>query len=151
MKSSGAYIKCESTVPFAEGDLISIVATPTSTSTDGVSLRLTNNYQDEAVAVIKANGKSTQQTLKDTIEAGSKLIGKNFFYVFTTNGTKPRSHYYESITVTSAFPANNTVTLKDMEYATYSNPTYSVDFTDSSVRRISLSRALTTTALLSAK
>lgn len=136
MKSTDAYIKCESTVPFAVGDTISIVATPNSASStdNGVTIRLTNSKSDESVAGLSTNKKTTKQMLKHIIQSESKLIGKNYFYVFLTSAGN-KTHYYESITVTSAFPGNKTVTLNEnMEYATYSNPTYSVDFTDSGAK-----------------
>ena len=126
MKKSGAYIKVQCNETFAEGDLISIVATTRSTSTNGVSLRLTSDYTDDVVAVIKANGKQTKQTLKYEIDAGSKLIGKDYFYVFLTDAS--RQHWYESITVTSASTASgiNSVEAVSVEAENTSSEVYSL-------------------------
>ena len=139
MKKNDCYIKVESTVPFAEGDTISIVATPKSTSStdNGVTIRLTNETNADTVAVLSTDRTYNRQTLKHIILSNSKLIGEKCFYVSLTDKTSSskKLHWYESITVTSPFPQDSTVKISEnMEYATYSNPTYSVDFTDSGAK-----------------
>ncbi len=133
VNSDGAYIKCESTTPFAKGDTISIVATPRTASSAGFQYALEKDDSHKAEIAGIYDNKNKQLVLKDTIEEGNGLIGKNYFYLSVKDPS--HSFWIESITVTSAFPTAQSVQISDnMQYATYSNPTYSVDFTDSGAK-----------------
>ncbi len=137
IQTTGAYIQCVSTTPFAQGDVITIAATPKKKSSKGLICRYDKSSTDEQKLTIKCkdgNEAGEQLVLKGTIDENSGLIGKYSFYLLGGDfGKYP--YVFDSITVTSAFPEAQTVTISDkMEYATYSNPTYSVDFTYSGAK-----------------
>ncbi len=134
---NNAYIQCVSTTPFAQGDVITIAAAPTKKNSKGLICRHDKSSTDEQKVTIQCKESNTageQLVLTGTIDENSGLIGKYSFYLLAEDfGSYP--YVFDSITVTSAFPAAQTVTISDeMEYATYSNPTYSVDFTDSDAK-----------------
>lgn len=93
-------------------------------------IRLENSTTAEAITQIKASGKKTEQTGSYTVEAGSQLIGQNTFYVMMFSAS--HKWWFNKIEVKTANPNISDVTISDqMEYSTYSNPTFALDFSES--------------------
>ncbi len=134
MKSSGAYICCKLNNALKEGDIIAIKGTTQSASTTGFNIRIEQAYQNVVDTVKGAEAKKKLQNARDTVKAGSKLIGQTVIYIGMTDANK-KQWWISSISVTGSTPASiESITMSDYGINTYSNSQYAVDFSETSAK-----------------
>ncbi len=133
MKSTGAYIQCTCAQAIAEGDELVLTGTPKSTSTSGFSIRLEGTKTATTIASLKSSGKMKEQATHYTVEAGSGLIGQTTFYVMIEDNK--RLWWINSIEVKTSHPIVPSISISTaMQYSTYSNTSYDVDFSNSGAK-----------------
>lgn len=131
--TKNGYIQCVCSQVLAAGDVISITGTPRNKNKSGFYLRLEGSDSADAPATLEGTAKKEEQTTSYTVVADDGLIGQTTFYVMMQTSKYP--WWINSIEVKTSNPVVSAVTISNaMQYSTYSNPTYNIDFTNSGAK-----------------